>query len=343
MLASLLRQKRELPSGMGPTSLALLRDTLAKGMVLALILRGGWQRMESLDEERVLRGRLWQRHAPPPLHLSPFAMHLLRWLVAQPLRSDKYEPLVYTPVTPADEFLLYLALDLTHQARCAPALAEQAAAQSSALCWLGFADVMALGGRRTASAVPADISVYAFAPWTSGSGTVFLEALQADLARRWMEMERDKRRLGDPARLIALGRVQDAVLRAYFGAAQGAERRDLCRFIITAARVLMDERSGGQAWQPVLAPGGSLRARSQARRSSVALLRNLRTIKHWADEAASARFFDDEYQAAQMFLRLWQELGEARYWNALVIVSEIESIDGLVDGNPSEPGGGARA
>ncbi len=158
---------------------------------------------------------------------------------------------------------------------------------------------------------------------------VVLDALQADLAERWVAVERMKRRLGDPVQLVSLGRVQDAILRAYFGAIQGAERRDLCRFIVSAARTLMDERPDAESWYPELAPGGSLRVRSDARRGSVALLRNLLTVKHWAEEAASVRFFDDEYDGAQLFLRIWEQLGEHRYRRALAIVAEVESIDGL--------------
>ena len=305
ILASLLRQERDLPARMGPTALGLMQDTIAKGLIIALVGRGGWQRVQSQENGQVWNGRLWERHAPPPLHLSPFAMHLCRWMTSQPLRSKKCKALPHTPATVADELLLYLALETAHQARCALAFSDMPAVRASALCWLGFADDMAPRSNQLASSPPADISVYAFAPWTSGSGVIVLDALQADLARRWVEVERDKRRLGDPVRLVALGRIQDALLRAYFGAIQGAERRDLCRFIIVAARTLMDERPAPEAWHPILTPGGSLRLRSDARRASVALLRNLRTIKHWADEAAAVRFFDDEYDGAQLFLRIW--------------------------------------
>ena len=70
---------------------------------------------------------------------------------------------------------------------------------------------------------------------------------------------------------------------------------------------------------------------SGARRSSVALLRNLRTVKHWVDQAGSVRFFDDEYDASQLMLRIWELLGEGGYRRALAIAADIESLDGLVD------------
>src|SRR5690606_11757906 len=125
------------------------------------------------------------------------------------------------PETVADELVLYLAMDLAHAARGGDAVAAQRAARGSALCWLGFADVLA---RRVRSPelVPADISVYGFAPWSTGAGAMVIEALGFDLARRWVDMERDKRRLGRAAELVLVGRIQEAVLEAYLAAMSGA-------------------------------------------------------------------------------------------------------------------------
>ena len=330
MLASLLRQRRELPTGLGPTALGLLSDTMAKGVVLALIGRGGWQRIDSLHHGEVVHGRLWQRHAPPALHLSPFAVELCRWLTAEPLRQKECAPLEARPATIADELVLYLALDLTHRIGCADGLREQPAVRASGLCWLGFGDVLARAASLPSGLPPADISVYAFAPLTSGAGMVLLEALQVDLTRRWVRIERDKRRIGDLGQLIAVGRIQDAVLRAYFGAVQGAERLDLSRFIVAAAGELLSERTDAEAWQPVLDSGGSMRTRNEARRASVALLRNLRTIRHWVEQAMTVRFFDDEYDAAQLLLRVWEPLGDSGYRQALAVAGAVESIESLV-------------
>ena len=332
LLTGLLRQKRSLPDGMGPTALAVLRSIMGKGIVATILSRGGWRDAESLQRGEVVRGRLWERHQPPLIQVSPFAMYLCRWLTSQPLRSDDCEPLHATPATIADELLLYLALDLAQRANCTRSLAVQPAVRASALCWLGFADVLAAHPAGSASFPPADISVYAFAPWTSGTGAVFLEALQLDLAQRWVASEVEKLRLTDPAQVVALGRIQDAVLRAFFGAIQGAERLDLCRFIVSCASALLVERPTVESWQPTLAPGGSLRARSDAHRASVALLRNLRTVRHWVEQATAVRFFDDEYERAQLVLRMWEELGENGYRRALAIATEIESLDHLVEG-----------
>jgi hypothetical protein len=330
LVAGVLKQRRDMSRGLGPTALGLIHDTMAKGLILALVHRGGWRRASSLRGGDVVSGRLWERHGPPLLHLSPFALHLCTWMTAEDLRSLDCATLVHTPATMGDELLLYLAMDLAHEARCGDALAMQPATRGSALCWLGFADVLARHTTGPANVPPADVSVYAFAPWSTGTGSLILEALQPDLTRRWLMMERDKRRLDSAAEIIAIGRIQEAVLDACFAAMDGAERRDLAAFAIAAVDALLAERPDTEAWLPALAHRGPLRVRSDARRAAAILLRCAHTLERWAESAAAVRFFDDEYDAAQLFLRLWERLGDSRYRRAAAIASELESIEGLV-------------
>jgi hypothetical protein len=326
--ARLLRQGRDLSARLGHTASRLMQDTMSKGLIMSLVRRGGWRRAESVRDGQVRTGRLWERHHPPALHLSPFAMHLCRWLTAHELGREPAAPLVHAPATVADELLLYLALDLAHRARCTDALAIQPGVRASALCWLGFADVLAR--HVDTDITPADISVYAFVPWTSGTGALIVEALQPDLAARWITMERHKRALGSSAAIIATGRVQEAVLKAWGAALGSAGRRDLIEFVLLAARALLDERTSAQDWRPAADPGAPLQTRNHAQRAAAAFLRALRPLKRWADNAAAVRFFDDEYSAAQLYLRLWEQLGGSRYRRAMALVTELESARGLV-------------
>lgn len=329
VVSTLLRKSRKLPDGVGPTARRLLEDTMAKGLILALLRRGGWRRADFIQDGGVSSGRLWERHTAPALHLSPFAMHLCRWLTSQSLPRGDCKTLEARPVTIADELLLYLAFDLTERARCADALAAQKRARSSALCWLGFADVLAL--QDPGSAPPPDVSVYAFARWLSGDGLVVLEALQPDLARRWVAMEHRKRRLGRPESIIDIGRVQEVVLRSCFSSLSQASRPDLASFAITATRDLIAEAPTSAEWEPALESGGSLRLRSDARRASVVLLEAMAGVRRWVEQARSLRFFDDGYDGAQLLLRLWETLGDRSYERAARIARETGSIEGLVD------------
>ncbi|MCG8417406.1 MAG: hypothetical protein MJE77_05615 [Proteobacteria bacterium] len=329
MIGNLLRRRRKMPGGVGPTALHLIEQTMARGVILTLVRRGGWRHRDSLSDGQVVSGRLWQRHPPPAFHFSPFALHLCRWLTSQRLRRGECDPFTHRPATIADELLLYLAMDLTDQAGCADALAEQRAARSSALCWLGFADLLAL--KSSTEVPPADISVYAFASWTSGHGAVVLEALQFDLGQRWVAMERRKRRLGRAASIVAVGRVQDAVVRAYFSALSSAGRTDLAAFVITAARQLLGDARDAESWEPALNPGGTLHRRSDARHATVVFLRALTTVRQWVEQARAVRFFDDGYKCAQLLLRLWEPLGDHGYTRAMSIADRIESIEGLLE------------
>lgn len=319
---SLVRNGRVVPRALSPAALHLIRDTLQKGLVLALLGRGGARYSACVRDGDVVRGRLWQRHEPPPLHVSSFALHLCAWLVEQPMRETAVAPLEHAPATLADELILYLAMDLAHGARVSDALAAQRATRGSALCWLGFADVMARHLSSPADIPPPDVSVYAFAPWTSGPGAVIIEALAPDLGRRVVEMERDKLRL-PAAALVLAGRVQEAVLGAFLAAIDGAGRRDLCGFVIDSAAALLAERGEARAWMPAPEPGTPLYVRSHARRAAVSLLRGLGTLERWAESARAVRFFDDDYDVAQLFLRLWQPLdGDARRAHAIVAAAE---------------------
>ncbi|MEM9493700.1 MAG: hypothetical protein AAGC55_31415, partial [Myxococcota bacterium] len=129
----LRRPGRQTTAQISPVALGLVEDTMAKGLILALIRRGGWRDTEAVQDGEVVSGRLWQRHAPLSFHLSPFSFELCRWLTEQQLRSNQCGALDHAPVTLGDEFILYLAMDLAESARCAEPVAAQTAVRASAL------------------------------------------------------------------------------------------------------------------------------------------------------------------------------------------------------------------
>src|SRR5688572_16546990 len=66
----LLDAKLGRPRCLSRDAVALVKDTLAKGVVLLLARSGGWRAERHLREERVATGRLWDRTTPERLGLS---------------------------------------------------------------------------------------------------------------------------------------------------------------------------------------------------------------------------------------------------------------------------------
>ncbi|GHG72633.1 hypothetical protein [Comamonas sp. JC664] len=302
----LLRGIHTVPRRFSPPALQVLRDTLAKGSVLALARAGGWRRERSLHEGQVRSGRLWERHAPPPLRFSPLTLHVLRWMLEQPLTKLGVTPLeVEGTPTLADEWLLYLCCRLVAGTHCARALGVQPVFRRSALCWLGFPEQF--GTTRP------ELDAAAFTPLLA-DGAWLLEALRRELAQRWRGLEESKRSIASPAEAMALGAAQEAVLAAFLDAVDAAGRRDLAGFLIDAARPLMDQPAS--RWVEGLSSSASLSSRAEAARASAAFLRTLGRLSRWDAEHRAVRFFDDDYDTAQLLLSEWGTFGEAGFRRA---------------------------
>src|SRR5205085_4133888 len=82
-----------------------------------------------------------------------------------------------------------------------------------------------------------------FAPWTGGVGACMLEALQPELAARWVQVEAAKSRITEWQRMRDLGRSQERVLTAFLDAVEAAGRQDLARFLLRAAHRLLTEHA----------------------------------------------------------------------------------------------------
>lgn len=325
-LEGLLRRGRQLPPKLGPTSMGVLEDTLAKGVVLQLARRGGWRSERYLKDGEVSEGRVWLRHTPPALHFSVFSIQLLRWLTACPVGNSDCDPLDAAPRTLADELLMYLTLDVTSQLRCDTGIVRQAAFRGSALCWLGFPD------RLSRDELAVEITTEQFRPLLTGDGPVLVECLQGDLGNRWARMEWNKQTIRWNAAMTQLGGGQEAVAGAWLDACDAAGRRDLSRFLIRAASEVLEGHAPSQRWVQNLEQRGSMRDRSGARRAAGAFLRALRQLRRWAEESGSVRFFDDDYEAAQLYLTQWENLGDDGFHHAERIIRELEALDATVTG-----------
>ncbi|MFP2961075.1 hypothetical protein ACLEPN_25505 [Myxococcus sp. 1LA] len=294
------------PARFSPGAMQALRDTLAKGSVLALARCGGWRQQHTLRDGQMRSGRLWERHAPPALRFSPLTFRVLRWMLEQPLTKHGAMPLdVDEAPTLADELFLYLSCRLVAGTTCAPALGAQPLFRRSALCWLGFPEQFE--AHRPA------LDAAAFAPLLV-DGAWLLEALRLELVKRWRGLEESKRVIAAPAEALALGIAQEAVLAAFLDAVDGAGRRDLAGFLVEAARPLMEQPAS--RWVEGLSSSATLSSRAEAARAAAAFLRALGRLARWDAEHRAVRFFDDDYDTAQHLLSEWNTFGEAGFRRA---------------------------
>ena len=299
---------------------------------LALCRHGGWASAEQLGADGAVgAGRLWERLPAPELHFTLSSVELCRWLASAPLASPGVPHLALegAELGCGDELLLYLACELARCCGCSDAVAASPAFRRSALCWVGFADLLARRGPPSTGELPDAAFTSLFAP----SRVVLLEALQGDLARRWLEMERGKARLTGTERLLQVGQAQQRALDGLARAADAAGRRDLLGFVWRAGGKLLRHRPAAAHWLAALSPESSLAERSQAcREGGAAFLRALLGLQAWVEEARSRRFFDDDYAAAQLLLRQWEELGTGGAQHAQLLVGALEALDAVAAG-----------
>src|SRR5437762_9032108 len=99
-----------LPTGLSPECLHLVRDTLAKGVVVYLARAGGWRRERHLRDGRPVDGRLWDRSPAADLGLT-FSKHTISFLMV--LAASRPEGWEAPPneLTIGDRFLHFLAYE----------------------------------------------------------------------------------------------------------------------------------------------------------------------------------------------------------------------------------------
>lgn len=336
-VAPLLRTHRPLAEKQGPTSMRLLERTLAAGAVLQLARRGGWRSKRQLCSGKVAAGRFWELHPDTRLQFGPASVHVLHWMLKNALALQPVPPVQYSgPLTPADELVAYLACSLVTEAECGPALRQGKLFGRSALCWLGFP--AQLGGKTGA---PPDAE--RFAELLAGPSAPLVEALQDDLAARWVSLQRSQQHLTAPADLSRLADVQRRLLDAWLDAVEKAGRQDLALFLVDAGAHLLPPGVSGRHFVGKLDGRAPLAERSQARRAAGAFLHVLVRLGGWAEQWKATPFFEDAYAAAQMMLKAWEGFGDERLQRAQAVLRELETLDAGATAPPAGTPPQARA
>jgi hypothetical protein len=321
----LVEARCEAPACLSRGAVRLVQEALAKGCTFLLAQRGGWRDERYLRNEKPAGGRLWQRTPPEKLALrfSRRSLEFLIWITAS-RPGDKQPGWQPDPaeLTHGDLVLLFFAhegLRDTVEGLGAPALRKRAPFATHGLCWLAYPEDFA---QAPESARPD------FAPWIDGVGGCILEALQPELTARWVAVEGGKERIEQAAVMRALGGAQDRVLDAFLAAAEKAGRRDLARFLLRAAAQLLGPHAHPGMWTGALQLGGQrLADRAAAYQAATSLLRHLERLAGWARWARACGYFDEGYDAAQLWLADWEQYdGDALVSRAQVIIRNLDPM-----------------
>lgn len=305
-LTRLLLVAGEAPKTLGPTSGALLEETLARGVGRALLDEGGWTSEPG--------GRLWDG-ALPPLHFGGNVVRLLQWALRLPLAEGEPEPLqLVGGLSPAEEVFAVLLLERARGTSAERALMGQAALRSAPLVQLAHAASLALAGPLT------------LAPLSSAH-LPFVRGLLDLLGNVWLDAETQKPRLTQPRLLSAVGRAQTLVAASFLELLEQQQQRRLARFFVDAAAAWLTRHTTA-AELVALDPESPLRERADARREAGALWRVVLRLEQWDQQHRATRFIDDGYEESQRLVRDWERLGPAGFAAAHRLVGELEALPG---------------
>lgn len=316
---------KEPPHCLSRPAVKLVETALAKGCVQLLAQRGGWRADPYLRPTGINEGRLWHRTPPEKLALdfSQHALEFLFWITAAHPR-DK-DPSWAPPVkelTVSDQLLLFFAHEGLREGRDeigASDLRKRQPFASHALCHLGYPEDF----RDPPAGAPLD-----FTPWTEGLGACILEALQPDLAQRWIQIEAGKERITNPQEMRALGASQERVLNAFLDTLEQVNRRDLARFLLRVGQNILTEQAHPGMWTGGLHTTGlRLADRAATYQAALTFVRLFGRFQTWAAWARSVGRMDDEWHAANLWRHDWERHhGDALCQQAQTVIRLLDPL-----------------
>lgn len=320
----LVDRRLDVPACLSRNAVRLVQEALARGCMLLLARRGGWRSERHLRGEQMVEGRLWQRTKPEELGLtfSGQTLEFLIWITAaRPGDSQPSWHAEEAQLTIGDLLLLFFA----HEGlRALPeglanAVRDRDPFLQHGLCRLAFPEDFV---STPASSRPS------FTPWLTGLGACLLEALQRDLAERWIHVESGKERCIDPAAMQHLGQAQELVLTSFLDAVEKVGRFDLARFLLRAAAHLLGPHAhAGMLTRRLQTSGLRLMDRARTYLAACAFLRQLPRLQRWERQARSIGYFDEGYAAGQLWKLDWDRYeGDTLAARAQAIVSQLDPM-----------------
>ena len=322
----LVRAPIACPECLSETAVRLIEDTLAKSCVLFLVREGGWRNDRFLRQNAPTAGRVWER-IPLDERALLFSRHVvefLLWATAEKVHETKVPwDAVPGELTPADEFFFWRVFDACRSdPDLVAVLRRKEAFRRNPYCWLS---------------APGDLidseefAVPDFAPLFVGVRAAILECLQSHLGERWIRSERAKGQLGDWKKMRFQGRAEFAALRAFLQAAEDARRPDLARFVLKTNAALFTADQTPTFWTGGLQGSGPprLAERLDTQRAALAVPRLMEVLEAWQQRAVFVGYFDDDYQASQMWKQEWEAAnGDRVAARARQAVEMIEPLRG---------------
>jgi hypothetical protein len=310
----------------GPTAMAVLKSTLARGTVKMLARLGGSRPRVRPNTGNTRATRVFEVRPSPNLAFSKYTFELVRWLTATPLHVREAGKFDAVPATLGDELCAYLALRLVSGGRFERVVAS-APGLRTRLSWLGFSRSLARFGAETSP--PSLEGILA----TEDRRTV-VECLAGDLAQRWTATSAwDPDDVIDPELAVRIGTVERGVLKAFVDEIEKQGRWDLATFLIEAGtRALprgMTARDLAARVAPRVRAEGTLRSRTESRRRAGALFQALARLGKKRDALALVRFIDDDYDAAQAVLTSWEILDRDGFVRAEGVLSSLDALEEL--------------
>ena len=148
-----------------------------------------------------------------------------------------------------------------------------------------------------------------FAPLFTGQRAVLLECLQTHLAHRWMRSERAKGQIGDWRKMRQQGQAEFAALRNFLQAADAAQPHRPRAVRAANQRRGTDRPTTRRCSGPAGYRGAARRAwPTDSRRSGPRwrVPRQMETLDAWQERARNVGYFDEGYQASQMWKAEWE-------------------------------------
>jgi len=312
------------PDCLSTDSVHLIKDTLSKACVLHLVRDGGWRNDRYLRASKPSGGRVWDRIPldERSLEFSHHVMDFLIWSTAEKVHEPRTSwDVKLDELTPADEYFFWRVFDSCRSStELLDVFRRKVAFKRNPLCWLFCPGDVA----ESDEPAPPD-----FHPMFTGVRAVILECLQSQLASRWIRSERSKGQLGDWKRMRNQGRAEFVALQAFLAAAEDTNRLDLAQFVLQTNAVLFWSDLGPLFWTGGLQGSGPPRLadRLETHRAALALPRQMEVLEGWQQRALSVGYFDDDYQASQLWKQLWEAAnGDAVTTRARNAVALIEPL-----------------